>query len=496
MWLSTILMSTVLAACGGGEQGRDPILGLPAAELTSLAVTPANNTLEVGATQQLIATATYADGSSRDVTASASWTSAKVAVATVGASTGMASAASAGSTVITAALGGKSGTANLTVPTAAATLSSIAVTPANGIAAIGTSLPYIATGTYADGSTKDITGISTWTSGTTSVASITATGVTNALSAGVTVIKATAGSKSGTANLNVTAATAALSSITVTPANGTAAVGATLAYTATGNFADGTSMDITGTSIWTSATIGVGTITSNGLANALSAGVTIITATSGTKTGTAKLTVTAPLPVGGNVNLRSAANFGVLAGTSITNNAGGLTLVTGDVGAPSQTVDPVQAAGFANYKSGAILANALADLQVAITDAKSRTCDVNSAAGVDLGGLVFTPGVYCYAGAISITGTFTMNGPGVYIFRTTSTLNTTANSIVALTGGADAESVFWVPTAPTTLGATSVFKGSILGQSAAITLGDGANLQNGRVLTGAAATLRNNVITR
>ena len=95
-----------------------------------------------------------------------------------------------------------------------------------------------------------------------------------------------------------------------------------------------------------------------------------------------------------------------------------------------------------------------------------------------------------------MTGTFTMNGPGLYIFRTSSTLDTTANSIVALNGGASAGSVFWVPVGPTTLGANSVFKGTIMGQSAAITLGDNASLQNGRVLTGSAATLKNNVISR
>jgi hypothetical protein len=156
----------------------------------------------------------------------------------------------------------------------------------------------------------------------------------------------------------------------------------------------------------------------------------------------------------------------------------------------------VQVAGFTNYKSGAILAGALADLQVAVTDVNSRTCTVNSAAGVDLGGLVLTPGVYCYAGAISITGTFTMNGPGLYIFRTASTLNSTANSIVALTGGATAANVNWVPVGPTTLGANSVFKGSILGQAAAITLGDNTTLLNGRVLTAAAVTLRNNQIAK
>jgi hypothetical protein len=240
----------------------------------------------------------------------------------------------------------------------------------------------------------------------------------------------------------------------------------------------------------------IGTVASSGVATGLAAGVTPITATFGATQGSASLTVSAALPPAATVNLGTAASFGVLAGTAITNNSGGTTLVTGDVGSPSQTTDPVQAAGFTNYKSGAILAGALADLQVAITDANSRSCDVSSAAGIDLGGLTLPPGVYCYTGAINITGTFTMSAPGLYIFRTASTLNSTANSIVALTGGATAANVFWVPVGPTTLGANSVFKGSVLGQSAAITMGDNASLQNGRVLSGAAVTLRNNVISK
>jgi len=196
------------------------------------------------------------------------------------------------------------------------------------------------------------------------------------------------------------------------------------------------------------------------------------------------------------VPLGGAANFAVLAGTSITNNAGGTTLITGNVGSPSQTTDPTLAAGFTNYKSGAILAGALADLQTAISNANGRTCDVSFAGGIDLGGQTFAPGVYCYAGAINITGTVTLSGPGVYIFRTALTLNSTANSIVALTNGATAANVNWLPVGPTTLGANSVFKGSILGQSAAITVGDNTTLLNGRVLTAAAVTLRNNQITK
>jgi hypothetical protein len=166
------------------------------------------------------------------------------------------------------------------------------------------------------------------------------------------------------------------------------------------------------------------------------------------------------------------------------------------VGSPSQTTDPVQAPGYANYKSGAVLNNALADLQTAITDANSRTCDVTFAGGIDLGGLVLAPGVYCYAGAINVTGTLTLKGPGVYIFRSALTLNTTANSVIALTNGATADNVTWVPVGPSTLGANSAFKGSILGQSAAITVGDNTTLLNGRVLSAAAVTLSNNQITK
>ena len=76
------------------------------------------------------------------------------------------------------------------------------------------------------------------------------------------------------------------------------------------------------------------------------------------------MTVTAavPPPAPVSVNLRTAATFGVLAATSLTNNSGGTTFIIGDVGSPSQTTDPVVAPGFTNYKSGAILDGALADV--------------------------------------------------------------------------------------------------------------------------------------
>jgi hypothetical protein len=415
MCTTGLLLSAFLTACGGGGDGRDPVLGVDAATVASLAVTPAVVTLQTGTTQQFTATATYTDGSSRNVSSSAAWTSSAPAIASVVGSSGLSSALTAGSTQIGATFGGKAGSAALTV-TLAPTLTAIVVTPATPVILVGATQQFVATATYSDNTSAVVTSSVVWSSGTPAVAPVAPTGLATGLTTGDTIVTATSGTRSGNAVLTV--------------------------------------------------------------ASAL------------------PLPVVPPVPAPGTLSLGAASNFAVLAGTSLTNNSGGTTVIGGDVGSPSQTVDPVQLPGFVNYKSGAILANALADLQVAITDANGRTCTVSSAAGIDLGGRVFTPGVYCYAGAISITGTFIMNGPGVYIFRTTSTLNSTANSIVAMAGGASAAEVFWVPVGPTTLGANSVFKGSILGQSAAITVGDNTTLLTGRVLSAAAVTLQNNQISK
>ena len=61
------LTAALVAGCGGGDQGRDPVLGIPAATLISVAVTPEVATVAIGATQQFTATAVYSDGSAREV---------------------------------------------------------------------------------------------------------------------------------------------------------------------------------------------------------------------------------------------------------------------------------------------------------------------------------------------------------------------------------------------------------------------------------------------
>jgi hypothetical protein len=497
-----LLAAALLAGCGSGDQGRDPILGVPAATLTSIAVTPATASVAVGATQQFSATAVYSDSSQRDITSTATWSSASTPVATINA-TGIATGARAGTSVITAAFEGKSATSTLTV--LPASLLSLALTPATTTFQVGSTRQLAVVATYSDGTVVDVTASSTYLSATPAAVLVGTGGLITGVASGTSALTASFGGKTATGQATVTVATVA--NIVVTPANATIAVGDTQQYVAVATYSDNSTAVITSVATWTSGADTIATVANTGVATGVAAGTTTITATYGVKSGSANLTVSAtPVqlppstpstpPALASVNLRSASGFAVLAGTALTSNAGGTTLITGDVGSPSQTTDPTVAPGYTNYKSGAILANALADLQTAITDANSRTCDVNFAGDIDLGGLTLPPGVYCYAGTISVTGTLKLNGPGVYIFRTALTLNTTANSIVSLINGATADNVTWVPTGATTLGANSVFKGSVLGKSAAITVGDNTKIQNGRVLSGAAVTLSNNQIAK
>src|SRR4029077_16586134 len=69
------------------------------AQLTSIAVTPANPAVGIGGTQQFTATGTYSDQSTQDLTSQVTWTSSSPAVATIN-GTGRATAASQGTTTI------------------------------------------------------------------------------------------------------------------------------------------------------------------------------------------------------------------------------------------------------------------------------------------------------------------------------------------------------------------------------------------------------------
>ena len=179
-------------------------LTVTAAVLVSIAITPANPTISLSTNQQFTATGTYTDNTTQNLTNSATWSSSNTGVATVS-STGLAASKAQGSTTITAIFGTVSGSTTLTV--SPPVLVSIAVTPTNPSIALGTSQQFTATGTYADGSTANITTQVTWSSSSTTNATVSNSAPTQGLAQSVAVgssaITATLNSISGSTTLTV-----------------------------------------------------------------------------------------------------------------------------------------------------------------------------------------------------------------------------------------------------------------------------------------------------
>ncbi len=174
------------------------------------------------------------------------------------------------------------------------TLTTVTVTPATPSVTVGNTQQMIATGTYDDGSTDNLSDSASWTSSDTSIATVGSTGLVKGISEGTATISATSGAISGSTTVTVTVAN--LKSISVTPSSASISSGATQQFDAVGILQDGTTVDLTSSVTWTSSNTAVATIDSSGLATALtvsSTETTNITAQSGSITSnTAVLTVT------------------------------------------------------------------------------------------------------------------------------------------------------------------------------------------------------------
>jgi hypothetical protein len=284
---------TVTLASGQAVTGKNFGNVLPV--LKSIAISPANPTVAQGFSQQLAATGTFSDSSSRDVTGQVTWASAETSVATVSnapGSQGLATGVAPGSTTVTASLNGVTTSTTLTVN--AATLRSIAVTPPNPSIARGATQQFTATGAFSDNSSQDITSQVTWVSADPTVASVSNTGLATALATGTSGISASLGGVAASTVLTVTPP--ALVSVAVTPVNPTVARGATQQFTATADFSDATTQDVTGQAVWTSSAPAVATVSATGLAATVAQGTSTVSATFDGLSGSSVLTVGPPPP--------------------------------------------------------------------------------------------------------------------------------------------------------------------------------------------------------
>ncbi len=233
------------AGGSGNAGGSGGNAGGQSATLVSLAIAPGQVMLGVPETQALTATGTYSDNSMRDVTAQAAWSSSAMAVVSVSAA-GVVTAAMNGSAVITATLDGKSAMVTVTVNGPA--LSSVAVTPATLDLGVGQAVQYVATGTFADGTTRNVAAEAVWSSNAAAVAAVSATGRVTAMSAGSATIEATLRGKKGMATATVGAKT--VTALKVTPPNLVVAPTETRQLAVTATYSDGSTGDVTSAVRW------------------------------------------------------------------------------------------------------------------------------------------------------------------------------------------------------------------------------------------------------
>jgi type VI secretion system secreted protein VgrG len=200
--------------------------------------------------------------------------------------------------------------------------------------------------------------------------------------------------------------------------------------------------------------------------------------------------------------LGTAQPFAVVGGSTVTNT--GLTTVTGDLG-----VSPGSAVvGFAGPPNGTVTGTIHAMNAVALQAQNDLTTYYNLLenapcteflTGQDLGGMILTSGVYCFATSAQLTGNLTLNAEGnaaaTFVFRIGSTLTTASGSSVLLINGGNPCGVGWQIGSSATLGTTTSFIGNLAALTS-ITLNTGANILGGRALArNGAVTLDTNNIT-
>jgi trimeric autotransporter adhesin len=230
-----------------------------------------------------------------------------------------------------------------------------AATPQDITTAVCGSLQFSATGYYSNGTTSDQSTAVTWSSSSTSVATVDNTGLATGVALGFTNINATLA--------NITAQSVSqlevdqLNTITVNPANPNISLGLSQAFTATGNFtlaADGSSVsqDITSQVTWASSNTEVATIDNTGNATSVGQGTTTISATScdGITVGSTTLVVGAPTsaslvvaPATVTASTGTTVQFTVTGILNTDNSTSPLptgTVVTWSSSTNSATIDP------------------------------------------------------------------------------------------------------------------------------------------------------------
>ncbi|EJL6845474.1 Ig-like domain-containing protein, partial [Vibrio cholerae] len=165
-------------------------------------VTPSPMNVAKGQIEQLVATATYSDGTSAQVSNSVAWRSVDTNTATVTPS-GLLTGVEVGLTTVTAMKDGITSN-RVSVNVSAAVITAIQVTTPSVDVAKGLEQPLAAIATYSDGTSAQVTNSVAWTSVDTNTATVTPSGLLSGVEVGTTTVTAMKdGITSNTVNVKV-----------------------------------------------------------------------------------------------------------------------------------------------------------------------------------------------------------------------------------------------------------------------------------------------------
>ena len=223
------------------------------------------------------------------------------------------------------------------------------------------------------------------------------------------------------------------------------------------------------------------------------------------------------------VDLQTAGNYAILAGTGITTVPS--SVITGDIAVYPAALAAMTGFSFTSDSTGAALStqivgetqqvshqaygkggtvdddlsDAVDDMELAYNDAAARTISPNNDDNYNfmdglLDGQTLTPGVYDFTTGVSLKGDITFSGTGVFIIKMTGNLVQAGMTNVILADGAAANKIFWQVAGTVSVGAGAHMKGIILGNTS-VAFVTGSSL-DGRVFAKTSCALQKATITQ
>ena len=261
---------TITASYGGKSDTHNVTIKNVAATVASISVTGPDSVLENNSAQYTC-TATYSDGSTQNVSSSASWSVDSTQYASIS-SSGRLTGKSVDSNkrvVVTANYGGKTSSKSMVVRNQVI-LTSISISGSSTVNE-NTTAQYYCTAHYSDGMTQNVTSSTSWQSSNTSYAPISSGGLLSAQTVSQDIpitVTATYQGKTATKSVviknevPVTLDSVSISGAPILDENTSAQ------YIGTAHYSDGSTTNVTSSASWSSSNSSYAPISNNGLLSA------------------------------------------------------------------------------------------------------------------------------------------------------------------------------------------------------------------------------------